>query len=484
MKKIFYILILLVYSFKSIAQAPGNDNCASATTLTSGAAPLCAQTTNNGTTQGGEVIASGSVGAANNFNQTVWYKFVATSANMYVEWEFTGLVSGATWCSGNASMVVYNTASCIPAAGSIIATQSSAADGAIVINLTGLTIGNTYLVQVGYNDGAGCKVPIFCMQVGNTPTNCSCASPCAAGCGYATTPSVATVTSTCPAYDLNPVGDGGTTNTYCYSFTANNTTVSFSMIITSNCSGGNVSALTWTLQTAACGANVASGNLSSMSASGLTIGTQYVLCYTYTIPSTCHHSSLYPYFVGASPLPIELISFDVQKNENVVIANWITVTEHNNDYFTLEKSKDGVNWELVSVIDGAGNSTSVLNYSKTDSKPYHGTSYYRLKQTDYDGHSTTSAIKSVFFAEDVDLDFDIVPNPSNQDGGFALNFNTVADELDFGLLIMDLTGKVVYQKTVKSVDSKININEILAKGMYVLQLKNADKTFTKKLIVK
>ena len=62
---------------------------------------------------------------------------------------------------------------------------------------------------------------------------------------------------------------------------------------------------------------------------------------------------------------------------------------------TIEKTKDGVNFEQVKVVDGAGNSTSVINYSAVDNNPFSGNSYYRLKQTDFDGNFTFSSLQSM-----------------------------------------------------------------------------------------
>jgi hypothetical protein len=446
--RLFHIT-LFVLCFSALANSQqANNACASSTNLVSGAAPLCAQTTNLGTTQVFEVVNSATVGATNNFNQTVWYNFVATSSTMFVEWEFTGLVSGATWCPGNVSVVVYNSSTCLPAAGTIIATESAAADGSIVIYLTGLTPGNTYLVQVGYNDGAGCKIPIFCIAVGNTPTQCTCAAPCAAGCGYSTAPSVATVTSTCPEYDLNPVSDGGETHQYCYSFIANNTAISFSMIITSNCGGGNVSALTWTLQTSACGANVATGDLSNMSATCV-VGTSYVLCYNYTIPATCHHSSLYPYFVGASPLPVDLLSFTGKNNgENKTVLDWKTATEINCDHFILERSEDGTSYHQIAKVDGAGNSDQENSYEWIDENPIERTVYYRLKQFDTDGKMVEYdpiAVNAISSIEEIL----VVPNPVGDNA--TINFNsTVLGEAN--IEIINVLGQLIISGSVNLVE--------------------------------
>ncbi len=485
MRKIYFISALFSFMFCIGFSQPGNDLCSNATTLTPNAAPICAQTTDGGGTSIAETITAATVGAANNFSQTVWYKFTATSTSMFIEWEFTGLVSGATWCPGNMSMVIYNASTCTPSSATIMATESAAADGAILIEMTTLVVGNTYMIQVGYNTGAGCKPPIFCMAVGNTPAVCTCGSPCAAGCGYATTPSVATVTSTCPEYDLNPLSDGNDNETYCYTFTANSTNVSFSMIITSNCSGGNVGALTWTLQTTSCGANVASGTLANMSATTV-VGTNYVLCYNYTIPSTCHHSSVYPYFVGAVPLPVELISFYGEiYQKNSVKLEWSTATENENEYFILEKSKDGENFEALTRIQGAGTSNHRIDYSFVDDSPYFGNTYYRLVQVDRNGNSSTSGIATVVREKPENFDFSIYPNPSN-DGNMIINLAGKKDEI-VTVNVLDITGKNIINRQItigSESNDQYSLNLNLIDGLYIIQILDKNQNIkTNKFIV-
>ncbi|HSV76459.1 MAG TPA: hypothetical protein VLH37_05450 [Bacteroidales bacterium] len=89
--------------------------------------------------------------------------------------------------------------------------------------------------------------------------------------------------------------------------------------------------------------------------------------------------------VSPDPLPIELLSFSVNAGTESVLLNWETATETNNDFFTIERSTDVQNWEILGYVDGAGNSNKPLSYSFTDSQPLEGISYYRLKQTDFDG---------------------------------------------------------------------------------------------------
>ena len=89
-----------------------------------------------------------------------------------------------------------------------------------------------------------------------------------------------------------------------------------------------------------------------------------------------------------SSLPIELLEFKGQEKDGVNVISWITSSERNNDYFTLERSRDAINWKVIDYIKGSGNSTTELNYeyldNNYDSDVYN---YYRLKQTDFNGES-------------------------------------------------------------------------------------------------
>jgi hypothetical protein len=97
-----------------------------------------------------------------------------------------------------------------------------------------------------------------------------------------------------------------------------------------------------------------------------------------------------------SPLPITLMTFDAfQYTSNSVKVNWTTASEQNNDYFIIENSIDGYTWKQAGVVNGAGNSNQVLNYSFIDYSPYLGLSYYRLTQVDFDGQSETFDPKAV-----------------------------------------------------------------------------------------
>ncbi|MBP5723786.1 MAG: T9SS type A sorting domain-containing protein [Bacteroidales bacterium] len=120
-------------------------------------------------------------------------------------------------------------------------------------------------------------------------------------------------------------------------------------------------------------------------------------------------------------LPIELSYFEVAQDGNQILFDWATESENNNDYFTVEYSLDGVNFNSVVVVDGAGNSTEQLVYNTTISaEKYEGIVYFRLKQTDFDGQSTYSEAR-VLYVQGADDGIVIYPNPATTtitiDGG-------------------------------------------------------------------
>ncbi len=94
-----------------------------------------------------------------------------------------------------------------------------------------------------------------------------------------------------------------------------------------------------------------------------------------------------------SILPIELTRFNAEREGEYVNLTWITATERNNDYFTIEQSVNGFDFVVVGYMNGAGNSSSPLAYKLIDSSPeLEKVSYYRLKQTDFDGQYAYSNI--------------------------------------------------------------------------------------------
>lgn len=178
---------------------------------------------------------------------------------------------------------------------------------------------------------------------------------------------------------------------------------------------------------------------------------------------------------STTPLPIELLTFDAQPEFNRQVAlTWSTASEHNNDYFTIEKSREGNEWFFVADVNGAGNSTTTIDYSHYDFNPFLGISYYRLKQTDFDGNVSNSDLRMVEINVG-DTELSVFPNPVQDVLYFTVR---ETDEIE-RIYIQDFAGRIVKQ----NID--INANHIdvsmLSVGSYFLMidLKNGDKQRTR-----
>ena len=175
---------------------------------------------------------------------------------------------------------------------------------------------------------------------------------------------------------------------------------------------------------------------------------------------------------SATPLPIELINFMGEMVGEDNLLTWTTVSEHNNDYFTLERSRNGIDFEEIAIIDGAGNSTTHLNYQEFDYNPYQGINYYRLKQTDFDGQYSYSQTIALNRSLDQTILSELFPNPANSSVNFDL---TTIRKGTVSVVIYDNAGRLVaqydYEAHVGSNSYNINISD-LAKGVYTLIMKS------------
>lgn len=106
----------------------------------------------------------------------------------------------------------------------------------------------------------------------------------------------------------------------------------------------------------------------------------------------------------ATPLPISLLEYDISYSENNILVEWITTMEINNDYFTVEKSTDGVNWDKIGIVLG---NNSIINrkYNFIDKEPCSGYNYYRLSQTDFDGEQIYIGIRAILCNEGEETEY-------------------------------------------------------------------------------
>lgn len=188
---------------------------------------------------------------------------------------------------------------------------------------------------------------------------------------------------------------------------------------------------------------------------------------------------------AATPLPVQLISFTAKCNENKVDIKWATASENNNDYFSLLRSENGLHFDKVATIKGAGNSSNYNSYTWTDQDPIAGNSYYRIKQTDYNGQSKTldQRIVNCYNDNESFMDLSLYPNPFKNEFNVSfkgkLNPGTV-------LKVLNSVGQTVLQKELITGSNKLNIilENNLPKGIYLLMLVDESGIIGKKLIKK
>jgi hypothetical protein len=137
-----------------------------------------------------------------------------------------------------------------------------------------------------------------------------------------------------------------------------------------------------------------------------------------------------------SPLPVNLISFQAVPVRNMVKCEWQTASEVNNDYFTIERSADGVNYSSIIKIKGSGNSSTSHSYFAEDMQPLPGYSYYRLKQTDFDGKIQVADPVTVRF--ETQTGFVFYPNPAAE----AIHVKNPGASMEGKeIVLLDMNGK-------------------------------------------
>lgn len=167
----------------------------------------------------------------------------------------------------------------------------------------------------------------------------------------------------------------------------------------------------------------------------------------------------------ALPLPIDLLSFTAEAVQNEVVLHWVTASEKNNDFFTIQRSQMAEQWEDIATIQGAGNSQERKDYQSIDALPYAGVSYYRLKQTDYDGTYTYSAIKRVQVEGGYQLK--AYPNPTSDKLTVITGFNLESDNIR---LLNTLGQPVPIEINQVGSKAELEIKNIPA-GVYMLQVR-------------
>jgi len=232
---------------------------------------------------------------------------------------------------------------------------------------------------------------------------------------------------------------------------------------------------------------VFSGSGSSVTITGLVTGqTYHFAVFEYNGADATSNFFTSSFGTANALLPVEFIHFNAALKQQTVELNWATASEINNHFFTIERSRDGMEFSPVAVVYSKapnGNSNTILSYQTFDYTPEEGVTYYRIKQTDFDGTFAYGKCVAVTRSSQKAGDFVISPLPN--DGSFTV---TAKQDLNTPLeiTIYNLTGQCVYQRTINGSSSAtfvVNATGYLAAGTYLCRLTNQSVSENFRLVV-
>lgn len=184
-----------------------------------------------------------------------------------------------------------------------------------------------------------------------------------------------------------------------------------------------------------------------------------------------------------TPLPKVLLSFDAILDEKKVELTWSSDTENNNNFFTIEKSKDAVTFEEVTSIKGFGNNSAIISYYDVDYTPYEGISFYRLKQTDIKGIVLSSRLVSI---NSKSLNSSL---SMNQSGVYETPANLMGSENKEVLVVLrNEKGMESYSKVIIDQENNVIVptesDYKLEIGNYLVVASSDNRLYSQKVVVK
>lgn len=186
---------------------------------------------------------------------------------------------------------------------------------------------------------------------------------------------------------------------------------------------------------------------------------------------------------GGGTLPVELTRFGGYNENGRVNLHWTTATEKNNDFFSIDKSQDGITFETLGTYKGAGTSLSERHYQAQDPRPYEGVTYYRLLQTDHNGRAKHIGLIAV--SAEGQVEFSVYPNPVSVNETLSIGLHKRHSAEPMEVQLYDMTGKkfVDASQDAESI-LQLNLRSLgLERGVYLLKVKNGYYYEIKKLLV-
>ena len=186
---------------------------------------------------------------------------------------------------------------------------------------------------------------------------------------------------------------------------------------------------------------------------------------------------------GGEALPVSLVSFTATPTNKVVQTKWQTAAEINSASFVVERSADAREFTAIGTMPGAGNSTTTKNYALTDESPLQGVSYYRLRQTDFNGNNNLSQVVAVNLAAASAIS--IYPNPAKD----QVSVNIINPSAEVIINVYNAIGQRVFNKTSNNTGSatgqsiSISTAENFPAGIYTVSVTTNGNEINEKLVV-
>lgn len=498
MRRIALLFSILTSSYTSLAQIDPSDGCTGVPALTVNTSCTPNTYTLPGTYSNGGLVTA--TCAANQNRDDGWYSFVATATDITIEEVSTPtrhLISVWTACAGGAEL------GCDQSNSGITNT----------INLTGLTIGTTYYIQVQRRSGNGAASMGGTICVYETPYVPPVAEDCEGGTTVcASTSFTGNSNGAGNVNDLNAGNDGclnGENESSWYYFSPA-TSGTFELTIETavdydfaiwgpfgsvtcppssapiRCSYSGAGGDTG-LQIGAGDNTEGAGGDGWVNAINGTAGDVYLLVIdNYTSDGSAFNLT-WNLGSGASldcsPLPIELASITISENADYNVINWQTLSESNSSHFEIERSLNGIDYDKIGQVGAAGSSTQTINYSFKDEETWFNVAYYRIKMVDQDQSFEYSPVISLTrFSNDIN----IFPNPS--EGDILINFGTTHIGT-FNIEYLDVTGRLAEEEINIDEFDKIHESEILKDmkpGLYFVKVSDVfgNELITQKILRK